>query len=225
MQIGGFQKFSLIDYPDKIAAIVFTQGCNFRCPYCHNPELIGNKEGLLGEDEILSFLKTRQGKLDGVVITGGEPTLQRDLGEFCTAIKKLGFLIKLDTNGTNPQMLSFLIGHKLVDYIAMDIKTSLENYPQITRTQLDFQTIKQSVELIQQSGISHEFRTTVANELFKQGDFKGIAALVKDSKYYLQKFVPSKLLDASCSTMTSYSDQELEQIISKYFLAVHCSYR
>ncbi|OQX50761.1 MAG: anaerobic ribonucleoside-triphosphate reductase activating protein [Candidatus Cloacimonas sp. 4484_209] len=133
MKIGGFQKVSLIDYPGKICAIVFTRGCNFRCPYCHNPELVlpENYSPLIPEEEIFSFLEKRRGKLDAVEITGGEPTLQEDLTEFIRKIKEMGFLVKLDTNGSFPSVLEKVIYSGLVDYIAMDVKAPLEKYRQV----------------------------------------------------------------------------------------------
>ncbi|HEC86320.1 MAG TPA: anaerobic ribonucleoside-triphosphate reductase activating protein, partial [Thermoplasmatales archaeon] len=139
MIIGGFQRFSLIDYPGKICAIIFTQGCNFRCPYCHNPELVNPKlfQEPIDENDIFRFLEMRKGKLDAVEITGGEPTLQPDLIEFMRKIKAMGFLIKLDTNGTNPEVVEKIIKNKLVDYIAMDVKAPLEKYEKVVRAKVD----------------------------------------------------------------------------------------
>lgn len=134
MQIGGLQKFSLLDYPGKISAVVFTQGCNFRCPYCHNPELVdpARYQECLPEEEIFSFLETRRGKLEAVTVTGGEPTLQKSLAPFLRRIKDMGFLVKLDTNGSRPDVLEELLRQKLIDYIAMDIKAPLEKYEAVT---------------------------------------------------------------------------------------------
>jgi len=213
MIIGGFQKFSLIDYPDKICAIVFTQGCNFRCPYCHNPELVDPKKfGIeLNEDEILSFLDRRKGKLGAVTITGGEPLLQSDLSAFLSAIKGLGYLVKLDTNGSFPSRLKKIIELKSVDYLAMDIKTSLDKYHQVIKTKIDTKKILDSIRLIMDSGLDYEFRTTVVKGLFEKDDFYKIGQLIKNARLYvLQKFVPSKTLDDTFLDMKSCTDEELD---------------
>lgn len=210
--IGGIQKTSLIDYPEKISAIIFTQGCNFRCPYCHNPELIEGK----GETEngVLEFLKTRIGKLDGVVITGGEPTLHKDLPEFISKIKSMGFAIKLDTNGTNPLMLEKLIREKLIDYVAMDIKAPINKYSEVTCTKVSTDSILKSIDILKNSNIDYEFRTTVVKSQLTLGDFEKIGELIKGvKKYYLQKFVPSKTLNKTFISQTTYSDEEFIAII------------
>jgi len=213
MIIGGFQGFSLIDYPDKICAIVFTQGCNFRCPYCHNPELIDTKRSRsdgLKEEEILSFLERRQGKLEAVTITGGEPLLQAGLEDFLLKVKGLGYLAKLDTNGSFPQRLEKILESKTVDYIAMDIKTSLDKYESVVRKKVETAQILKSIRLIMDSGLDYEFRTTVVKPLFEKDDFIKIGQLVEDSRLYvLQGFVSSKMLDDECLDMHSYSDEEL----------------
>jgi len=213
MIIGGFQKFSLIDYPDKICAIVFTQGCNFRCPYCHNPELVDPKKfGIeLNKDEILSFLDRRKGKLGAVTTTGGEPLLQSDLSAFLSAIKGLGYLVKLDTNGSFPSRLKKIIELKSVDYLAMDIKTSLDKYHQAIKTKIDTRKIFDSIRLIMNSGLDYEFRTTVVKDLFEKDDFYKIGQLIKNARLYvLQKFVPSKTLDDTFLNMKSCTDEELD---------------
>lgn len=219
VKIGGFQKSSLIDYPEKISAIIFTQGCNFRCPYCHNPELTtGKSEEERGKSreikEILAFLKTRVGKLDGVVITGGEPTLHNNLPEFIKQIKDLGFLIKLDTNGTNPEMLQSLINEKLIDYVAMDIKAPIEKYSEVICAKVDTGKVLKSVEILNESDIEHEFRTTVVKSQLSVNDFEKIGEMIKGSgKYYLQKFVPTKTLNRFYMNQTTYSDEEFEPIV------------
>jgi len=213
MIIGGFQKFSLIDYPGKICAIVFTQGCNFRCPYCHNPELVDPKKfGIeLKEDEILSFLDRRKGKLDAVTITGGEPLLQSDLSAFLSAIKRFGYLVKLDTNGSFPSRLKKIIELKSVDYLAMDIKTSLDKYHQVIKAKIDTRKILDSIRLIMDSGLDYEFRTTIVKALFEKDDFYKIGQLIKNARLYiLQKFVPSKTLDDTFLDMKSCTDEELD---------------
>jgi pyruvate formate lyase activating enzyme len=214
MIIGGLQRFSLIDYPDKICAIVFTQGCNFRCPYCHNPELVDIKRSHdigLEEDEILSFLDRRRGKLNAVTITGGEPLLQSNLRAFLSAIKQLGYLIKLDTNGSFPSRLEGLMQSKLVDYIAMDIKTSFDKYHQVIKRKIDTRKILESIRLIMDSGLEYEFRTTVVKALFEENDFYKIGHLIENARLYvLQKFVPSKTLDDAFLDMKSCTDEELD---------------
>ena len=219
MIIGGFQKFSLIDYPGKICAIIFTQGCNFRCPYCHNPELVNPKlfQEPIDADDIFRFLEKRKGKLDAVEITGGEPTLQPDLIEFMRKIKAMGFLIKLDTNGTNPEVVEKIIKNKLVDYIAMDVKAPLEKYEKVVRAKVDKQKIKEAISLIMNSHIDYEFRTTVTKSILTKEDIIDIAKTIKGSKLYvLQKFIHSKILDPSLAKRAkTFSDAELEAIRSE----------
>ena len=214
MIIGGFQRFSLIDYPDKICAIVFTQGCNFRCPYCHNPELVDNKRSdniELKEDEILSFLDRRKGKLDAVTITGGEPLLQPDLSTFLSAVKRLEYLVKLDTNGSFPSKLEKIIQSKSVDYIAMDIKTSLDKYNQVIKSKIEKRKILDSIRLIMDSGLDYEFRTTIIKDLFEKDDFSKIGQLIKNARLYiLQRFIPSKTLVDQSLDMQSCTDEELD---------------
>ena len=214
MKIGGFQKFSLIDYPNKITAIIFTQGCNFRCPYCHNPELVEPKlfSQPIPEDEIFSFLEKRKGKLEAVEITGGEPTLQPDLIEFTKKIKDMDFLVKLDSNGTNPNIVEKAIKNKLVNYLTMDIKAPLEKYSDVVKANVDTDKIKHSIDLIMNSGINYEFRTTVVKSLLDKDDLRKIGKLIKGVRLYaLQKFVPSKLLDAEFLKETNYSNEEFEE--------------
>lgn len=213
MQIGGVQKTSLLDFPDKISAIVFTQGCNFRCGYCHNPELIVLKnEPAWTMPAFFDFLNTRKGKLDGVVITGGEPCLQADLKDFVVNIKKLGFAVKLDTNGTFPDKLQELLPY--LDYIAMDIKAPLDKYSAITNTNINIGKISESIDIIMNSGIDYEFRTTVVKSQLSFEDFSKIALLLKGAtRYYLQKFVPSKTLDPKIMNETTYSNTEFQEIV------------
>ena len=213
--IAGLQKTTFIDYPDKIACIVFTQGCNFRCGYCHNPELFENKEPLISLEAFFDFLKLRKGKLDGVVITGGEPTLQKYLKEFIKNIKDLGFVVKLDSNGTNSKILEELLKENLLDYIAMDIKAPLEKYEQIVNCNVNIENIKKSIDLIMNSNIEYEFRTTVLKSQLSYEDFEKIGKLISGSKkYYLQKFVSSKILDENLINEKTYSNEEFEEIKS-----------
>lgn len=219
IRIGGLQKSSLIDYPGKISAIIFTQGCNFRCPYCHNPELISNilprpLRERVGVRGILEFLKSRINKLDAVVITGGEPTLQKDLPEFIKQIKKMAFLVKLDTNGTNPKMLQKLLDEKLIDYVAMDIKAPIEKYSEAVKDKVSTKDILKSIEILKNSDIDYEFRTTVVKSQLLPEDFERIGKMIKDcEKYYLQRFIPSKTLDKSFLGQTTYSDEEFLSIL------------
>lgn len=215
MQIGGIQKTSLLDYPEKISTIVFTKGCNFHCGYCHNPELfLSNTGQALNASDFLEFLKSRQGKLDAVVITGGEPCLQKDLKEFILEIKKPGFLVKLDTNGSFPEVLEEVL--PCVDYVAMDIKANLEKYQAITRSKIDTAKIQKSINLIMNSGVDYEFRTTVVKSQLGIEDFLKISEMIKGAKkYYLQKFLPTKLLNPEFEKETTYSDNEFAEIIEK----------
>ena len=174
--INGLQKSTLIDFPKKIASIVFSQGCNFRCGYCHNPELLSLNipKTQISTEEVLSFLKTRKGKLDGVVVTGGEPTLQSGLYNFIKEIKAMGFLVKLDSNGSNPKILEKLINDNLLDYIAMDIKAPLEKYSEITNVKVNTDNIQKSINLIMNSDVDYEFRTTVIKSQLSFDDFENI---------------------------------------------------
>jgi len=217
---------SLIDYPGKIAMVLFLNRCNFRCPFCHNPELAKGtaSEKQIPPKEILSYLESREKWLDGVCITGGEPTLHEGLPEFCGMVKGKGFLVKLDTNGTNPRMLKELIENRLVDYLAMDIKSSPESYGAAAGVKADLAAIGESISLIRGSGIPHEFRTTVVPGLFDAKTAEKIGKWLDGSeKYVLQQFNPnSLLLDDKYMEKQPYSPDELEnfrEIISKYVKA------
>lgn len=208
MLIGGLQKTSLLDFPGKICAIVFTAGCNFRCGYCHNPELV--RPVTLVKD-IFDFLKLRAGKLDGVVISGGEPCIHNDLPEFILRIKELGYAVKLDTNGSFPEMLEKVLPH--LDYAAMDIKAPLEKYNSIINVCCDTKKISNSINLIKNSGIDYEFRTTVVKSQLDYDDFEKIGKLIRSAKrYYLQKFNPSKILDKTLENAQTYSNEEFNKI-------------
>ena len=210
-----FQKTSLIDFPQKIACIVFTNGCNFKCGYCHNPELFTNKEPALSVPDFFAYLNTRKNKLDGVVITGGEPTLQKDLQTFIQKIKDLDFCVKLDTNGTNPNVIEKLLKSNLLDYIAMDIKAPLSKYKSVTNVDYDVSKIEKSIDLIKNSDIDYEFRTTVIKSQLSIEDFKQIGEEIKGAKaYYLQEFIPTKILDESLLNEKSYTKEEFKNICS-----------
>lgn len=187
MNIGGFQKFSLIEYPGKIAAIIFTQGCNFRCPYCYNPELvIPNLFGsFINHSEILSFLKNRKDNLDGVVITGGEPTIHKNLPQFLGLIKQLGYSIKINTNGSNPEMIAKLLEEKLVDFICMDLKAPFEKYSVAAGVNADLAKISQSIELLKNSKINFEFRTTFDKGILSENDISIMRKIVGEKNRYI----------------------------------------
>ncbi len=192
MKIGGLIKFTLIDYPGQVAAVVFTQGCNFRCRYCHNPELVYPHllQTSMPEEEVLAFLRRRQGTLEGVVVTGGEPTLQPDLLRFLSDIKALGYKIKLDTNGSKPDVLEAAIKRQLVDFIAMDLKAPLEKYSLITGVEFEPAVLKQSMDLIRQSGLPYEFRTTYDKEVLTAADIQAVSASVQGQHYRVQECLP-----------------------------------
>jgi len=179
VRIGGLQKVSFIDFPETIASVVFTQGCNWRCPWCHNPALVFPEkfQTPIPEATVFDFLRSRIGSIEGVVISGGEPTLHADLGEFLKKIKSIGFRTKLDTNGSNPEHLETLLQSGLLDFVAMDIKSSPETYDRLTGVTVDLEDIQKSIKLIQQSGILHEFRTTRVPHLHTEDDIVGIKKL------------------------------------------------
>lgn len=218
MIIGGYQKLTLIDYPKKLATTVFTVGCSFRCPFCHNPELVLTSNQQLAtnnitEKEFFDFLKKRKGKLDGVCITGGEPLIQPDIINFIKKIKKLGFLVKVDTNGTRPDVLKKIINQKLVDYIAMDIKNSPKRYDVASGVKSDMERIKLSVDMIMNSGIDYEFRTTVVPGIHTVRDFDAIAKWIKGAPaYYLQEYREIKILDPKLKKKTKGKKIDLDKI-------------
>ncbi len=216
MRIGGFQKQSLVDYPKKISSIIFLMGCNLRCPYCHNMEsLVLSKAKSIPKDYVLSYLKENKGLIDAVTISGGEPTIYNDLVDFIIEIKKLGYLVKLDTNGTNPDLLNKLISEKLIDYIAMDIKSAIRirEYNLSIGNNLNkqlFDNIKKSIDIIRNSNIEYEFRTTIVKGIHTKDDILDIIDYVSDvNRYSIQNYsnevVKSDLL-------TSFSIDTLEEI-------------
>ncbi|MEI6477604.1 MAG: anaerobic ribonucleoside-triphosphate reductase activating protein [bacterium] len=211
MRIGGLQKITLVDYPGKVAATVFTQGCTFRCPYCHNPELVLPErfEPVLDVEEFFDFLATRVGKLEAVCITGGEPTVQPDLSGFIRRIKDLGFLVKLDSNGSRPKQLGAILAEGTVDYVAMDIKGPLEKYPLICGFPASMtKHISESIRLIMESGIDYEFRTTVADPLLDISDFHVMGRMITGAKrYFLQNYQDTKSIDGT--DLAPFSSQKL----------------
>ena len=193
MKIAGIQKLSLVDFDGHISSTIFTSGCNFACAFCHNSSLIPNSNDLLKIDNIIDFLQKRKNMLDSVCITGGEPTLHKDLPEFISKIKEMGYLVKLDTNGTNPQMIKYLVDNNLIDYIAMDIKNIIDKYTPIIGLQTNEDNIAKSINYIMSCGIDYEFRTTLINEYHSIEDIIKIGKLIKNAnKYFLQKFVDNE---------------------------------
>lgn len=215
MQIFGFNKTTLLDFPEHVACTVFTGGCNFRCPFCQNGDLVlhGGSLPVLDEEEVFGVLRKRKGILTGVCVTGGEPTLQRDLDVFLSRVKELGYLVKLDSNGYRPEVLQSLCERGLVDYFAMDIKSSPENYARTAGVkELDMGLIRESVDFIRSCGLDYEFRTTVVRELHSPGDFLSIGEWLKGCKaYFLQSYVESE--GVICKEFSSYSKEELEEFV------------
>lgn len=223
MLISGVQKFTILDYPEKISCIVFSPYCCFRCGYCYNsefvlPEKVKDLEHtFIPENIFFNFLKTRVGFLDGVVVSGGEPTLQKDIKEFITKIKELGFLVKLDTNGSNFETLKDLIDSKLVDFVAMDIKSSFENYQKVSNYIGEgdlIYNIENSIKKIMNSGIDYEFRTTVAKSFISKEDILKIGEIIKGAKKYaLQNFRnESMVLNPEFSNSVNFTLDEIEEI-------------
>ncbi len=217
MKIGGIQKISLLDYPDKISAIIWTVGCNFRCPFCYNINLVYEKTDLIMEEEILKFLEKRKGVLEGLVISGGEPLLQKDIFDFCKKVKKIGYEIKIDTNGTKPKELQRLIDEKLVDYISMDVKAPKNKYDILAGSKVIIKNIEKSIELIKNSNIDYEFKTTFVPKLLSKNDIIEIGKWLKGAKkYFLQQFkndVP--VLSDEIEGIPIYSKEELIDTIEK----------
>lgn len=221
MKIHGLQKTTLLDYPEKVACTVFTAGCNFRCPFCHNASLVVDikKEAEITEGDFFSFLKKRQGILDGVCITGGEPLLQPDIEDFMRKIKELGFLVKLDTNGSFPEKLKDLVDKGLVDYVAMDIKNSLKAYAVTSGVKnLDVSSIEKSVAYLKEGNVPYEFRTTVVKNFHSRENFQEIGAWIKGTeKYFLQRFVDSgNLIDSQVQGCSEEEMKEFHSIVKQY---------
>lgn len=213
MLIKGLQKLTLLDYPTKTACTIFTGGCNFRCPFCHNASLVLDvNEGERYEpDQVLSFLKKRQGLLDGVCVTGGEPLLQKDIKEFLHEIKSMDYAIKLDTNGYSPEKLKEIVDEGLIDYVAMDIKNCKEKYSETAGIDIDISRIEKSVDFIMNSGIDYEFRTTVVKEYHTLSDVEKIAQWISGAKrYYLQNFVDSG--DLLCGGLSAVDRETLDSM-------------
>lgn len=230
MQIGGLQKLTLIDFPGRLAATVFLTGCDFRCPFCYSAELVLpqkiKNQPKISQKEFFDFLKDRKGLLEGVVICGGEPTINRNLAQFIKKIKDLGYLVKLDTNGSNPVMLKTLIDKKLIDYVAMDVKAPKEKYKEVVGllgcwTDKILRNIEKSINILKESKIDFEFRTTVIPNLLKKEDILKIAHWIKPApKYFLQNFKPEKTIDPKFEKIKPYPQEyilEIQKAISPFF--------
>jgi pyruvate formate lyase activating enzyme len=219
MILDGLQKLTLLDFPDRMACTVFTHGCNFRCPFCHNASLVEGDNAHLPVEEFEDFLKKRQGILDGVAITGGEPMLQKDLKEFIKMIKSYGFLVKLDTNGTYPEKLEELINEGLVDYVAVDIKATPEKYAKTIGVEnFDITPINKTVEILKQGKVPYEFRTTVVKELHEAADFEIIGKWLEGApRYFLQQFVDSgDLIGEGMSAHSEETRRGFLEIVQRY---------
>ncbi|WP_026477123.1 anaerobic ribonucleoside-triphosphate reductase activating protein [Alkaliphilus transvaalensis] len=221
MNILGIEKSSFIDYPNRISTVVFTGGCNFSCPFCHNGHLLKEKEKPFDTEEVLNYIKKRKKFIDAVCVTGGEPTLQKNLKGFLKSLKEEGFWVKLDTNGTKPKLLKELIEEKLVDYIAMDLKAPLHDYSKVAMIPVDITAIKESINLIKNSGLDYEFRTTVCEELLKPEDLLNLAEEIKGAKkFYLQNFRDGDTVLGGSNQYTPYPKEVLKEIqekIKKWF--------
>ena len=219
----GLQRLSLIDYPGKLCATIFTAGCNFRCPYCYNEDIVLDYPAMpkMPEDEIIEFLHPRLGFLDGVCVTGGEPTIHRELPKFLGRLKSIGSLVKLDTNGSRPKALAYVMEKGLVNYIALDVKVPLGRYEETVRYRVKPEGLKETIKLIRRSGVDHEFRTTVVPGLLDGDDLEEIAMTLAGSKrYVLQQFRPGKTLCPDFKDVKPYSEAEMRQFrdrVAPYF--------
>lgn len=225
MRIGGLQKVTLLDYPGKVACTVFLPGCNLRCPFCHNPALVlpDRETDSLSTEELLAFLETRRGKLDGVCVTGGEPTLYEDLPALLRQIRALGFAVKLDTNGCFPDALASLLEEGLLDYVAMDIKNQPEKYPLTVGVSVfDIAPVQESVQLLARSGVDYEFRTTAVREFHTAEDFLAIGRWLEGApRYFIQNFVDSgNLVGTGCHGFSPQELQAFAALLQPFFSTV-----
>ena len=212
MTINGLLKLTLLDFPGKCACTVFFAGCNFRCPFCHNASLVRGEGENISEEEFFRFLSKREGVLDGVAITGGEPLMERDIVPFIKRIKEMGFEVKLDTNGSFPKKLKELVSEGLVDYVAMDIKSSPEGYERAAGCPVNMDNVRESVEFLLSDAVDYEFRTTVATGAVLKEDMEGIGEFIKGAKrYYLQAFVDSG--DILGEGIGPYSEEEMKEML------------
>ena len=216
MQIEGVQKLTLLDFPGQVACTVFTPGCNFRCPFCHNASLVENApaEGAQDMEELFRFLQKRRGVLDGVVVTGGEPLLQQGVDDFLRRVRALGYKTKLDTNGSFPQKLKALLDEGLLDYVAVDIKNSPDKYPLTTGCAASFvPQLQQTIALLAESGVAYEFRTTVVAEHHTEADITAMGEWIKGApRWFLQKFVDSGEL--ICGGLHAASDEQMQRYLA-----------
>ena len=225
MILGGLQKFTLIDYPGKLACTIFLIGCNFRCPWCYSGELVLPEkiktQPKISKKDFFDFLNGRKGLLEACVVCGGEPTINKDLPKFCKKIKKLDFLVKIDTNGSNPEMLKDLIDKELIDYVAMDVKAPKEKYSQAVEAKIDIKKIQKSIDVLNKGKIDYEFRTTVVPTLHEKEDILKIARWIQPAKkYFLQNFRPEKTIDPEFEKIKPYSQVkliEIRNIIAPFF--------
>lgn len=218
--IGGLQELTLTDFPDKVACIVFLVNCNFKCKFCYNKELTStsffkkSKRKLIPDNDFFLFLDSKKKMLDGVVITGGEPTLSPGLVEFVKKIKQKGFLVKLDTNGSNPVVLEKLLKKNLVDYVAMDLKSPEKKHKFITQSSVPFSKIKESIFILKNSGVLHEFRTTLYPRLSIE-DLKEMSELIVGERWFLQQFVGKNVLDKNSRHLRAFNNKKLEKILKE----------
>ena len=221
MKLYGLQKMTLLDFPGKVACTIFLGGCDFRCPFCHNFELVdGTAQPVLSEEELIGFLKSRIGLLEGVAITGGEPCLHRDLPDLIRRIRETGYKVKLDTNGMHAEMLEKVIGDDLVDYVAMDIKNSEEKYPLTCGVNdVNMSAIYKSIDILMNSDVDYEFRTTVVNELHEERDFERIGEMIKGAKrYFLQRFTDRDTVPYGNLTAPSFEKMRQYAEIAKIYV-------
>jgi pyruvate formate lyase activating enzyme len=225
MKIGGIQKLTLIDYPGRLAATVFLTGCNFRCPWCYSSEIVIpekiEKQPDVSEKELFEFLKEKKGLIEGVVLCGGEPTMEKNLTPLIKKIKSQNFFVKLDTNGSNPEILKELMDEKLVDYVAMDLKGPKERYAEFAGIKIDPGKIQNSIDILKEGKIDYEFRTTVIPNLHTRDDLLKMARWISGAKrYYLQNFRPEKTIDETFENIKPYSNEfllEVQKAISPWF--------
>lgn len=225
MKLSAIQRFTMLDYPDKVACIAFTPGCNMRCGFCHNPEFVlpekiaELQDSFIAQETFFNFLDKRRGLLEGVVVSGGEPTIWADLPDFFREIKKRGFLAKLDTNGHHPEMLERLLREKLVDYVAMDVKTSLAEYPKLVGKNVNPEQIRKSIELLKHSNIPYEFRTTLIKEMHSESVLEDMKELLQGAKQcYFQVFRPEHTLHSIFATYHPFSEEEMKNIVKQFSL-------
>lgn len=217
MLIGGLQKLTLIDYPGKVACTLFTYGCNFRCPFCHNASLVTDEPALIPEEEFFAFLRKRQGMLDGVGITGGEPLLQKDMVPFLEKIKSLGYAVKLDTNGSFPERLKEVVSLGLVDLVAMDIKNEPAMYAATAGTEVSLDAIKESVSYLLSDAVPYEFRTTMVKGYHTEASMRGIGEWIRGAKrYFLQNFVDSGHLIGEAEGLTEEEMRQMLDVVREY---------